>query len=148
MEHADINLLDCQDLLQQDCDINQIVQLIENNFSMTFAVNIICISADEMCRLNGEYRNKSKPTNVLSFHYEETDQQIVGEIYFCPDVIHEEAADANISIASHYKHLLVHAFLHLLGYDHTTPQTQDEMESIEISLLATIGVTNPYEKLD
>ena len=148
MENPEVNLLDCADLINHNVDVHEIISLVEKTFRIKFLINIVCISAIKMSELNGQYRQKYRKTNVLSFHYEENDQQITGEVYFCPEVIQHEAAEANITVCAHYQHLLVHALLHLIGYDHIKAEERELMESEEIKLLSIIGVNNPYEKLD
>ncbi len=107
------------------------------------------VSSEEIQALNKLYREKDKPTNVLSFpadvpEFVELATPELGDIILCADVIHQEAIDQNKSLQAHYAHMVIHGVLHLLGYDHIEPQDADEMESIEIAILNSLQFPNPY----
>ena len=70
----------------------------------------------------------------------------LGELIICHDVVVHEANEQGKTLNDHLTHLLVHGILHLLGFDHELGQDQqDEMEGLEIEILAGFGVSNPYE---
>ncbi len=105
------------------------------------------VGREESSRLNGRYRGKEGPTNVLSFPAElppEVDLPLLGDIVICAPLVVEEARQQAIPAESHWAHLVIHGVLHLLGYDHQTAGEADEMESLEARLLASIGIANPY----
>ena len=100
--------------------------------------------------INAQWRQQDKPTNVLSFPSSDmkpgsTPLPILGDLIFAFETIEREAHELNKPIKDHLTHLLVHGFLHLFGYDHIEPDEADEMEAIETGILASIGLSNPYQ---
>ena len=102
--------------------------------------------------LNRDYREKDKPTNVLSFPMWDKMSEIphgagaipLGDIIIAFETIKREAVEQEKSLPDHFTHMLVHGFLHLLGYDHMTDAEATEMESLEIRILKKLSITNPY----
>jgi len=114
-------------------------------------LNIRVVDKKEMTALNSQYRQKNKPTNVLSFPFDmpvEAEEELVflGDIVICADVVNEEAKAQNISENYHWAHMVVHGTLHLLGYDHETDEDADIMEPEEGRILESLGFPNPYYK--
>ncbi len=120
----------------------------------TFAVNV-CLSNDErVWQLNKEFRGKDKPTNVLSFanidfadftkEFEQNDEVELGDIILAYETMVRESETEGITLYAHFCHLLVHGFLHILGYDHIEEDEAEEMENLEVAILAEVGVANPY----
>ncbi len=95
--------------------------------------------------LNRDYRGKDAPTNVLSFPQA---GMLLGDIVLARETVAREAKDKSASFNAHFTHLLIHGWLHLQGFDHLTDETAEEMESIEIAALATLGIDNPYQVND
>ncbi len=111
--------------------------------------------------LNGDFRGKAKPTNVLSWPSEERgaaegeapdlpepgevdDPESLGDIAISYDTCAAEAAEAGKPMADHVSHLIVHGLLHLLGYDHIRAADGDLMEATEVRILARLGLSDPY----
>lgn len=113
---------------------------------------VIVLSSDaQVAKLNGEYRGKPKPTNVLSFPAPEDtpagsidDAVALGDIILAAETVCAEAAEGDIPPAHHLQHLVVHGILHLIGFDHLTPAEAEAMEAVEIKILARLGVPSPY----
>ncbi len=102
--------------------------------------------------LNKEYRGKDKPTNVLSFPQMEPEETFapqhfisLGDIILAEETVSREAAEQDKPLDAHISHLIVHGTLHLLGYDHIDDEEAEKMESLEIKILSTLGIKNPYE---
>lgn len=104
---------------------------------------------DEITQLNRDYRGKDKATNVLSFPFEtpaEIDElALLGDVVICAEVVMDEAQQQQKSIEAHWAHMVIHGTLHLLGYDHMDDTEANEMELLEISILAELGYSNPYQ---
>jgi probable rRNA maturation factor len=66
----------------------------------------------------------------------------------CAEIVRQEASDSYCPLNDHWAHLTIHGVLHLLGYDHETRQQADEMEALEIRLLDSLNIRNPYEALN
>ena len=113
----------------------------------------------EVQSLNRDYRQKDKPTNVLSFPMVAPDllgtlsncddgEVLLGDIVLARGVCEREAAERGISITSHATHLIVHGTLHLLGMDHEDERDAEAMESLEQNIMASLGLHNPYSAIE
>lgn len=112
-----------------------------------YALSIKIIDEDEMKTLNFQYRQKQKPTNVLSFPCQlpfEVRGNMLGDIAICAPVVQQEAILQAKPLEAHFAHMVVHGVLHLLGFDHENDQDANEMESLEITLLKKLGFKDPY----
>ena len=98
--------------------------------------------------VNAEWRKKDAPTNVLSFPAVPPAQlpeaRLVGDILVAFETVRREAEDEAKSLPDHFRHLVIHGFLHLLGYDHVEPVEAEAMEALERRALARLGVADPY----
>lgn len=110
-------------------------------------IEIAVVLADDgfVQNLNYRYRNIDKPTNVLSFP---DDNFVVthnlGDLVLAFKTIEKEAKEQGKTFRDHTAHLLVHGFLHLLGYDHIKEKQALAMEKKEIKILKKLGISNPY----
>ncbi len=101
----------------------------------------------ESARLNETYRDKSGPTNVLSFPAElpaAVDLPQLGDIIICASVVDKEAREQGKPSEAHWAHMVVHGLLHLLGYDHQQEKQATEMEKFEAEILGRLGYPDPY----
>lgn len=112
-----------------------------------FEVTIRIVDIEESQSLNHEYRGKDKPTNVLSFPFEAPpglELPLLGDLVICRQVVENEAIEQEKPVFNHWAHLVIHGILHLRGYDHIDDDDAEEMESMEIDLLASFSIPNPY----
>lgn len=116
----------------------------------------ISLTNDEDIRiLNRDYRGKDKPTNVLSFPQIEDWSEnssdlsapclLLGDIVVALETIKREAIEQDKSLEDHFIHMLIHSFLHLLGYDHEIEEDAQIMENLEIKILEGLDIKNPYQ---
>ena len=114
---------------------------------------------DNIINLNRQFRQQAKATNVLSFPnfefkwqefagYKHKDSVIyLGDIAFSLQSLQKEADEQNKPIKDHYAHLLVHAILHLIGYDHVNDDDAEAMEQLEINILQDLAIKSPYSQI-
>lgn len=124
----------------------------EKNFSIN-----LCLSNNKTVHeLNNTFRHIDKPTNVLSFanldgdDFEEilkheTDIEL-GDIIIAYEQTATESETLEIPFEEHFKHLLVHGILHILGFDHIKEEDRKKMEALEIEILSSLHVPNPYQE--
>lgn len=119
-------------------------------------ISVRLTTDEEVRTLNAQYRQKDKPTNVLSFPMVQADlldtidqnsddgEVLLGDIVLAHGVCAAEAAERGISLEDHATHLIVHGTLHLLGYDHMEDHEAETMERIETDALTSLGLDDPY----
>ena len=105
-------------------------------------VSILFTDNAAVQRLNAQYRGKDKPTNVLSFP--QSAGPLLGDIVLAYETVRDEAGLAGKPIQAHMAHLIIHGFLHLLGYDHEREDEAETMEALEREALEKIGIADPY----
>lgn len=96
-----------------------------------------------MADLNGRFRGKARPTNVLSFPSDGAGM-FVGDIALARETCLREAEEKAISLHDHAAHLIIHGMLHLIGYDHQTDGDAAVMERREAEILAAMNIADPY----
>jgi probable rRNA maturation factor len=94
--------------------------------------------------LNARFRHQDKPTNVLSFPAPTNPERFLGDIALAFETCAREAAEQGKPLAHHLQHLTAHGVLHLLGYDHGTDAEAQAMEGLERTILAGLGIPDPY----
>ncbi|GGE15234.1 hypothetical protein GCM10011529_22070 [Polymorphobacter glacialis] len=111
---------------------------------------------EDVHNLNRQYRQKDKPTNVLSFPMVQADlieslansddgEILLGDIILAAETCTREAAEKGWANSDYAQHLIVHGTLHLLGYDHELGESQaDKMEALESAACASLGLPDPY----
>ncbi len=139
--------------------IESIAQYVINelNISSSLFIELHLVNDESIQKLNHEYRQKDKATNVLSFpafdgnlDLSKLHQNItigLGDIFLSFETIQKEREDKQISFENHCYHLFLHGLLHLLGFDHQTDEEANTMETIEIKILSHFNISNPYEKV-
>jgi probable rRNA maturation factor len=110
-------------------------------------LSILLTNDEEQHELNKQWRGKDSSTNVLSFPQIEPFDPVVGllgDITLARETLIREADEQGVTFEAHFTHLVVHGFLHILGYDHLTDDEAIEMENLETAILATLGIDDPY----
>ena len=108
--------------------------------------NIIFVTSEEIHKINKEYRNVDRVTDVISFALEDTkdiddlDFRMLGDIYICLDKAYEQANIYNHSNQREICFLITHGLLHLLGYDHMEEQEEKIMFTLQEELLNEYGI--------
>lgn len=113
-----------------------------------FELTLRLVDLSESQKLNFDYRDKNKPTNVLSFPFEapeHIEMSFLGDLVVCASVVEREANEQQKQYHDHWAHLCIHGLLHLLGYDHIQDEEAQEMEGIETAILAKLSIDDPYQ---
>lgn len=120
------------------------------------SASLLFTSDAEIHALNREWRQRDKPTNVLSFPMLEREDllnlapeglpELLGDIALAHETCAREAGEKGIPLEHHAAHLIVHGLLHLAGHDHEISAADaDAMEALETKALAILGIANPYD---
>jgi len=121
-----------------------------------FEISLLACGDGRIAGLNSNFRDKSAPTNVLSWPDTDLAAQNdggfpdlpcgaeLGDIAISYDTCAAEATSQHKPFADHVTHLLVHGCLHLLGYDHVSDKDAALMEGFEVAILAKLGIADPY----
>ncbi|MBE9476209.1 MAG: rRNA maturation RNase YbeY [Proteobacteria bacterium] len=131
-----------------------------------YELSVLACDDARIAVLNAEFRGKEVPTNVLSWPGYDLGADVeggqpdalpladigdpfvnVGDIAIAYQTCMQEADKAGIEPRHHVTHLLIHGILHLLGYDHETEMDAEMMETLEIDLLDSMGIGNPYKEV-
>lgn len=117
-------------------------------------VSLVFTDDAEQRGLNRDYRQRDRATNVLSFPNMDDSSgagtgpggppRLLGDVVLARETVAGEARTQGKSLADHTAHLLIHGTLHLLGYDHEEAAAAAEMETLEIEILAALGIADPY----
>jgi probable rRNA maturation factor len=106
------------------------------------SISVLLTDDAEVAQLNGDFRGKPRPTNVLSF----PSAVPLGDIALARETILGEARAERRSPAARAAHLVVHGVLHLAGHDHETPRTARAMERAEAACLRRLGLPDPWRQ--
>jgi probable rRNA maturation factor len=115
-------------------------------FSKPGQIDLLLTNDEDIQAINAQWRNKDRPTDVLSFPSDDNmpGNDFLGDIAISHGVMSRDAERMGKTLVSHFSHLLVHGYLHLLGYDHIEDNEASEMEGLEIKILAELGISDPY----
>jgi len=116
------------------------------------------VDEEESRRLNAQYRQQDKATNVLSFPSgsDEALRQLLvesgepvplGDLVICVPVVAREATEQGKSTRHHWAHMVIHGVLHLAGYDHELSEDADIMEARERAIMDQLGFPDPYRAI-
>lgn len=142
---------DCSELPEQQSLIDWVKLGLQQQKDAEVVIRLV--DEDESAALNEAYRQKKGPTNVLSFPFESPSglpdgalsEETLGDLVICAPVVLREAEEQGKQAAAHWAHMVIHGCLHLQGYDHINDDDAHVMELLEIKLLNSIGIKNPYE---
>jgi probable rRNA maturation factor len=122
-------------------------------------INILLTDDAKIQELNKEYRGIDKPTNVLSFpsfepeeifslkvENDSSEPMVLGDIALAYETIQKESLSQNKPFDHHLIHLAIHGVLHLLGFDHEKDEDATVMESLEVKILSSLKISNPYQE--
>ena len=157
MRNPELLVLDCQREVETNVPNDEKLQLWVNTaletagFMKAAEMTLRFTTNEEVQTLNRDFRDKDKPTNVLSFPFEVPDflideEPTLGDIIIAMPVIEAEAHEQQKTIENHLAHMTIHGTLHLLGFDHIEDEEAEEMEALEIQILEKLGIANPYEE--
>ena len=130
--------------------------LIEKGYNKELYLSILLTDNNYIKQINKKFRKKTSPTNIISFpsddfnyhKFTNNKQQGIslhfGDIIISLEKILSESKEKNKNFKNHFYHILLHGLLHLLGYDHNDEESANNMENLEISILNSIGIDNPY----
>ena len=112
-------------------------------------LSIVFTDDENIRQLNAQWRGKDQPTNVLSFPAFPVTKgaplpPMLGDIVLAFETVGREARDEGKTFDAHLLHLVIHGFLHLLGYDHEGEREAEEMERLERRILARLAIPDPY----
>ena len=136
--------------------VNERSKELENifqEFAVFFSLDEVKIEvsfckSEEMQKINKQFRQKDKTTNVLSFPDKDLTKisnTCIGEILVCNDVLEKESAEQNKNVFDHFVHLVIHSMLHMVGYGHDEANDAILMENKEVKFLSQIGISDPYK---
>jgi len=133
--------------LPTEADFERWLKLAMEGRRLRAEVCIRIVTDEESRELNHTWRGKDSSTNVLSFPFEAppgVPTDLIGDLAICADVVAREAQEQNKPLLHHWAHMVIHGLLHLIGFDHINDIDAEEMEALEINLLAQLGISNPY----
>jgi probable rRNA maturation factor len=142
--------------IQQVCDADNLPSTTQlqswvdkalGHYKKDFELTIRLVEISESQALNLQYREKDKPTNVLSFPFEVPEGielDLLGDLVICADIVAQEAKEQHKELHHHWAHMVIHGCLHLLGYDHIDDVEATEMEALETKLLIELKISDPY----
>lgn len=157
--HIDIIINENQwlDIYKDTSELHSLCELVVGASSLAAKLNwpqdaelsLVFTNDNEMAKINGEWRDMAKPTNVLSFPGDdiavgEDAGPMIGDIIFAHATIIREAHEQGKKIKDHLTHLMVHGFLHLFGYDHIEDDEAEQMEALETKILHALEIDDPY----
>jgi len=152
-----MNLIDiqavCANSWQPEADqIQEWVDAALSELTGNTEITVRIVDENESAALNGYYRKKPGPTNILSFPFtapniEGLETGLLGDLVICGPVLVREAAKQQKPLQHHWAHIVVHGVLHLLGHDHMTEADATLMENKEIEILSHLNISNPYTQI-
>ena len=111
-------------------------------YDFNISVNIRIVGREEGTEINKKFKKKNSPTNVLAFEGDPAkenqlgiDSPSIGDIVVCYPVVEKESYELKKTVEDHFIHMIIHGFLHLMGYDHQDDQEEQEMNDLTYKVL-------------
>lgn len=133
--------------------VARVLQAVADRLEVAGEVSVSFVSDEEIHELNRDYREVDRPTDVLSFALQEGEefpepsdfeaQAMLGDIVISIPTAVRQSEDYGHSIEREVAFLLAHGFLHLMGYDHQSPEEEQEMFGIQEEVLEQLGMSRP-----
>ena len=137
--------------------LTEIKKLLTKNFELELAISLV--SDNQIKKINSQFRQKNKATNVLSFPA--LDEKILreiglkkligsskylflGDILIAYETVQKESIAQKKNFKDHLSHLILHSILHLIGFDHENEKDAEAMEALEVKILKKLNIKNPY----
>ncbi|OUR65974.1 rRNA maturation RNase YbeY [Methylophaga sp. 42_25_T18] len=139
--------LACDGDMPQKTDFQRWVEAALVEVQEDCELSVRLVDVDESTELNATYRGKTGPTNVLSFPFEAPipmEPRLLGDLVICSAVVETEAQQQQKAVNDHWAHMVIHGCLHLLGYDHIETDEAEQMEALEVRILQSLNIDNPY----
>lgn len=141
--------------------LTDLQKILGKDFDLELSVSLV--SDLQIKKINQQFRQKNKPTNVLSFPAldENLIRQIglkkvvgsakylfLGDVIISYETLKKESLAQKKKFHDHLTHLILHSILHLIGHDHEDEKMANTMENLEIKILKKIGIANPYQQIE
>ena len=148
------NLIDNEKFEKVIFDVEQLI--LEKGYNKEIYLSILLTDNDYIKKINKKFRKKQSSTNIISFPSKDfnllkykknnyfKNSLHFGDVIISLEKLFSEAQEENKNFKNHFYHILLHGLLHLLGYDHNDEASAKKMENLEISILNSIGIDNPY----
>ncbi len=153
--HVDLQIATTDDCIPSEEAFTQWVGAALPVTQLNTELTVRIVGFDESQHLNITYREKDKPTNVLSFPSDlptdlpsdltkELETTLLGDLVICAPVVEQEAREQGKTLEAHWAHMVIHGTLHLLGYDHIDHKDATAMEALETDIITGLGYAPPY----
>lgn len=149
MNYLDIQIATAASDYPTEQQFQQWVDTVLTDQTVDSEIVIRLVDNAEIAELNHQYRQKTGPTNILSFPFEAPEgieMDLLGDLVISAPLIAEEASQQGKALLDHWAHITVHGVLHLLGYDHMEDDEAEQMEALEIKILSKLNIANPYQE--
>jgi len=140
--------------------LTELKKILSKSFELELSVLLVCDL--QIKKINNQFRQKNKATNVLSFPALEENlirkiglkkavgsskYLLLGDIIISYETVKKESLAQKKKFRDHLTHLILHSILHLIGYDHEDEKMANEMEALEVKILKKIKIPNPYQPI-
>ncbi len=130
--------------------INLTFSELNDDYNKEYEVNILLAKNEQIKKINKKYRKINKVTNILSFPQDpimsnlREEKLLLGDIVLSLDKLRNEAEDQSKKFSNHLTHIIMHGFMHLLGFDHKNKKEAKVMEEKEKDILSKLSIDDPY----